>query len=312
MFGQEPVSVGNVVSRLEFCPSDSDVEFASANFCSLDFSSATVEVAMRLLSDSRLKIKSEDWLLNLVSDLISRDCKFAVLLDYIESQYLSVESTSRFTELVWSVGQSMSFCVWSSLCRRLILSVSPTIANPRIRQRSIPLDRSRPFDGVFSQLWKSCGQNPHLAGLITISAADEASFRTFDCHDLISETSKAGKCWGTANNDIDHYVQIDLKDYRLCPSGYSVKVHNSSWGRKNFVKSWRFEGSNNAVVWQAIDSHKDSTELSGNDREVSFECQTSSLFRFVRFLMIDMNSSGSRQLSLQRFEVFGELSNANQ
>jgi hypothetical protein len=308
--GQESVTVENAVLRIEFCSQDSDVEFACANFCSLDFSSISVEVAVRLLSDPRLTIESEDWLLNVVTDLISHDSKFAVLLDSIECQYLSVESISRFADLVWSSG--VNFSVWSSLCRRLIHSVSPTAANPRVRRRfgrSILLDRSRPFDGVFAELWKSCGENPHLAGLIAISAADERVDRKFECHDLISDASKAGKWWGTGLTEIDHHVMIDFKDYQIRPSGYSVKVHNSSWSGGDFVKSWRFEGSTDGTAWQALDSHTDSSELSGNDREASFACQSSSQFRFIRFLMVGLNSSGCRQFSLQRLEVFGELIN---
>jgi hypothetical protein len=305
--GQESVTVENAVLRLEFCSQDSDVEFACANFCSLDFSSISVAVAVRLLSDPRLRIESEDWLLKVVTDLISRDSKFAVLLDSIECQYLSVESISRFANLVWSSG--VNFSVWSSLCRRLIHSVSPTAPNPRVRRWSILLDRSRPFDGFFSELWKSCGENPHLAGLIAISAVDERVDRTFECHDLISDASKAGKWWATGGKEIDHYVMIDFKDYRIRPSGYSVKVHSSSWQRGLFVKSWRFEGSSDGTAWQALDSHTDSSVLSGNDREVSFACQSPSQFRFIRFLMIGRNSSGTRSLSLQRLEVFGELIN---
>jgi hypothetical protein len=146
-----------------------------------------------------------------------------------------------------------------------------------------------------------------LAGLIAISAVDERAERTFECHDLISDGSKAGKWWGTAQKAIDHYVMIDFKDYRIRPSGYSVKTHNSSWSSTGlFVKSWRFEGSTDGTAWQALDSHTNSSELSGNDREVSFACQSPSQFRFVRFLMVG-DSSGNRQFSLQRLEVFGVL-----
>jgi hypothetical protein len=169
----------------EFCPLDSDIQCATANFCLLDFSSITVEIAVRLLPDSRLKIENEDWLLNCIIGLISSDCKFAVLLDGIESQYFSVELIMRFTELVCSFGQSMNLCVWSSLCRRLIHQA----ANPHARGRLISLDGFCPLDGLFSTLWKSYGQNSHLIGLIVISAGDERTNRTFESHNLISEAS---------------------------------------------------------------------------------------------------------------------------
>jgi hypothetical protein len=161
-------------------------------------------------------------------------------------------------------------------------------------------------------MWKWCGQNPHLAGLIAISAADEGTGRQFECHDLISAASKAGKWWSTGGNQFDHSVQIDFKNYRIRPSGYSVKVHNSSWSGAHFVKSWRFEGSNDGTSWEVLDSHTNSSELSACDREVSFECQSSSQFRVVRFLMVGANSSGDRYLSLQRLELFGELTKATE
>jgi hypothetical protein len=196
--------------------------------------------------------------------------------------------------------------------RRLILSVSPSAANPRLRRQIIAVDRSRPFDGIFCSLWKSCGENPHLAGLIAISAVDERSNTTFECHDLISDASKSGKWWATEPSQIDHFVQIDFKDYRIRPSGYSVKVHNSSWSSSAFLKSWRFEGSNDGTSWAVLDSHTDSSELSENDREISFEFESSSQFRFVRFLMVGGDSLGYRRLSLQRLEVFGELTQNGQ
>jgi hypothetical protein len=104
-------------------------------------------------------------------------------------------------------------------------------------------------------------------------------------------------------------LKIDFKDHRLCPSAYSVKVHNSSWSDSHFLRSWRFEGSNDDSTWTVLDRVTDNEELRGNDREVSFEFSpTSSVaFRFVRFVMDGKNSSGSYQFSLQRFEVFGSL-----
>jgi hypothetical protein len=48
---QEPIMVGNAVIPIEFCLLDSDLEFASSNFCSLDFSAISVEVALRVLLD---------------------------------------------------------------------------------------------------------------------------------------------------------------------------------------------------------------------------------------------------------------------
>jgi hypothetical protein len=68
-------------------------------------------------------------------------------------------------------------------------------------------------------LWKSCGENPQLAGLIAISRADERPDAPFECHDLISDALKAGKWWGTSGKEIDRSVMFDLKNCQIRESG---------------------------------------------------------------------------------------------
>jgi hypothetical protein len=277
-----------------------------ANFDSLDLSalSQIPDILPLLLSDDRLRIQSEDHLLEITESILRQNSSLLFVLDFIEAQFLSVEGITRFISLISQ--ESLSSAVWSSLIRRLSLPVSPKNPNPRL-SLNYPLDRSRPFESVFHHLWQQCGGNPHSAGRIHISANDERSNCTFPCHDLISPESKSGKYWATGNSAVDHFLKIDFKDRRLRPSAYSVKVHNSSWGRSHFLKSWRFEGSNDDSTSAALDRRTDSEELCGNDREVSFEFSPASsvAFRFVRFVMDGKNSSGDHQFSMQRFEVFG-------
>jgi hypothetical protein len=73
------------------------------------------------------------------------------------------------------------------------------------------------------------------------------------------------------------------------------------------LKSWRFEGSNDDSKWELLHSQTNSTALTGNDKEASFEFSSSSTFRFLRFVMVGQNSNGHYQHSLQGLEVFGRL-----
>jgi hypothetical protein len=323
--GKDPVSIQNVGLRLSLLSTDEDVRFACENFVSLDHSSLPVNILELLLGDDRLRIESEDWLLKVVRDRISGNDSLIGLLDFIECKYLSVEAMSTFVSLISH--ESMSSSVWESICSRLQLPVSVPNLNPREHNKdlrgssqegsasnthghgdSIPLNRSRPFDGVFAHLWRQCGKNPDSAGLIAISANDERSDSKFPVRELIADSSKEGKWWGCKNSAVDHYVKIDLKDMVLTPSGYSVKTHNSSWGTGHFfVRSWRFDGSNDGSTWEVLDSHTNSEELMGNDKEVSFGISTTTRFRFLRFIMIGLDSSKTRQFSLQRLEIFGVL-----
>jgi hypothetical protein len=239
---------------------------------------------------------------------MAQNSAFLALLDYVEPQYLSVSSNSRFISHI-SI-EFLNSRLWSSICRRLLLSVSSPIANPRMKiptSTDVKLNRTQPFDGVFHHLWTKCGRNPHLAGVIEISAPTERSDRQFHCYDLISHESKSGKWWGTNDQNRTHFVLIDFKDLRICPSAYSVKVHSASWTSQSFLRSWRFEGSNNGSNWSIIDSHTDSSDLRQNDKEMSFEFSSSSSFRFLRFLKVGVDWSSWYQLSLQGLEVFGRL-----
>jgi hypothetical protein len=100
------------------------------------------------------------------------------------------------------------------------------------------MDGRRRFDGIFAYLWRGCGENPHNAGLIAICANDE--YLSYRCQGLLSE----GNTFISLITAVDHYVKIDLKDMRLAPSVYSVKMRGAPWNAASFVRSWRFEGSN--------------------------------------------------------------------
>jgi hypothetical protein len=304
--GDDPVSTSNVGLRLSLLITDRDVGFAGDYFVCLDHSSLPVTILEVLLSDKRLKISSEDWLLNVVKDRVSRDGSLIGLLDYIQCEYLSAEAMSQFLSLI-SI-ESMSSSLWSSLCRRLRLPISISNADPRFLASAIPFDRTRPFDGVFAYLSRKYGQNPAIAGVIAISANDERPVCKFPRHEILSDSRKKGTWWGTNNAAVDHYLQIDFKNLRLTPSGYSVKVHNTSWAPAgHFIRSWRFEGSNDDSKWEVLDSHTDSDLLMGNDKEASFAVSTGAEFRFLRFVQTGANSSGYYSFSLQRLETFGIL-----
>jgi hypothetical protein len=304
MVGNCPVSISDVVLRLSLLIKDSDVGFACEHFVSLDHSMLPVNILELLLSDDRLTINSEDWLLKIIEDRISNDHSLIDLLDYVECKYLSVEGMSSFISLMSN--ESMSSSVWSSLCRRLEQPVSVANVNPRTLCRSVRLNPDRPFDGVFAHLWCWCRENPHKAGLIAISANNQDS--KHKCEGLLSE----GKSFVSGNSAVDHYVKIDLKNMSLIPSGYSVKTHGNPWKGYAFVRSWRFEGSDDDSDWKVLDSHTDSDELMENDKEVSFAISTTTSFRFLRFVMTGVNSSGTHEFLLQRLEFFGLLQSTRQ
>jgi hypothetical protein len=84
----------------------------------------------RLLDDPRLQIEKKDWILCIPNNLIAQTSAFFTLLAVVEMQHLSVSSISRFISHI-SI-ELLSSRLWSSICRRLLLLVSPSIDNPRL------------------------------------------------------------------------------------------------------------------------------------------------------------------------------------
>jgi hypothetical protein len=308
LFSNEPLSLENIAFRLEQNATDSNIEYACEHFISLNHSLFSVEILRILLTDSRIIIESEDWLLEVLQSLISKDCSYENLIDTIECQYLSQSQIVEFCEILNP--NSLNCIAWESICRRLCLEVHPSISNPRLRIPrgiNIEMDSRKPFDGILFYLFGKCGRNPHHAGLITVSAPDEQTGGKFQCEDLISHESKTGKWWGTNNNNVSHYLQIDFKNLQICPSAYSIKSPNSSWSSGYFVKSWEFEGSSDGSIWQSLDRHSNCNDLCQNDVVASYHISNSPVFRYLRFRMVGQSSSNNWQFSLQQFEVFGRL-----
>jgi hypothetical protein len=282
LFSKESPSLENIALRLEMNATDSDIEYACEHLFSLDHSLFSVDILRILLTDSRLIIESEDWLLEVLKTLITKDCSYENLIDTIECQYLSQSKIVDFYELLNR--NSLSFLAWESICRRLFLEVHPSSLNRRLKipaEKKIDFDSGKPFDGILFYLFEKCGRNPHHAGRITVSAPDERRDRKFECEDLISHESKTGKWWATNGTNVPHYLQIDFKDLQICPSAYSIKSHSSTWSSGNFVISWEFEGSSDGETWQCLDRHSNCTDLCQNDRVASYHISNSRVFRYL-------------------------------
>jgi hypothetical protein len=78
-----------------------------------------------ILSDSRLVIRDEDWLFEIVHRRASADLSFFGLLEFVRFEFVSDDCMQRALELISSAFDSLTFGVWSSLQTRLGLSVTP-------------------------------------------------------------------------------------------------------------------------------------------------------------------------------------------
>jgi hypothetical protein len=307
----ESVEESNVIERLNLFPIEEDVRFLASHFSSVcnqrEMRTLEIEVLSRVLSDSELCLESEDSLFRLIESLCGEDEDYRVLIEFVEAQYLSGLCIEDYISFVNC--SEISRGTWLSICRRLSLDVSPPTGNKRVKDPTfpIPVDGSSPFRGIFHYLQDRWKQNPHLTGKVKLSANDEHGSRTFEVYDLISDVPKTGKWWGTRNTSIDHYMKCEFVDFKIRPFGYALKSHSTSWGSAHYIQSWRFEGSNDDLNWTILDTQTNTEAISGNDKEAVFKISTEESYRFFRLITGALNSSGTHQFSMQRFEIFGEI-----
>jgi hypothetical protein len=310
------VDKGNVLQRLAIVPTEEDVCFLASHFPSVCEQPAIQHLSFDLLSSvlthPELRLESEDSLFRFIESLCSKAESFRDLIEFVEAQYLSDSCIEDYLSFVDP--DRLSRGTWQSICRRLSLPVSPSAANRRLAFAPVNFtgDQSSMFRGILHRMSEECKGNPHLSGKVKVSANDERSDRTFQVHDLIYATDKTRKWWGTNGTAVDHYVKLEFASCRIRPSGYSLKAHSKSWGTNLLIRSWRFEGSNNDSEWVTLHTQKDSDAIAANDKCAFFPVSTPHAYRIFRMIMEEVNSSNTRQFSLQQIEIFGQIHPAPQ
>ena len=170
------------------------------------------------------------------------------------------------------------------------------------------------FLGSFGK--KRLWQNPHQIGQVQ-SFASSVGAGTVDLFvGRIATNSRT-------QNEPFSYYGVDLGEGRgLLPTCYTIRNRNST---THVLMNWHIEGSNDKVNWVILDrriyltGHDSDTEDEqkalkqkgaastwGIDtdvyREVGFEG-----FRFFRVIQVGKNSSGSDNLALSGFELYGKV-----
>jgi hypothetical protein len=128
-----------------------------------------------VLKDERLKIPSEDWLVDVIHDLGSN---FGFLVRYVECKFFSLNGIDKFIELIDP--NDIDGLLWSGICDRLRCSIE-YIHSPRESGTGGDWDviayNNSPWSGIFGHLRRNCGGNIHGKGVVTVmSSGDSSSF----------------------------------------------------------------------------------------------------------------------------------------
>ena len=209
--------------------------------------------------------------------------------------------------------------------------IGPQSTLPSQNYTKNSFDYSFDFDenGLFYFLGTSGGrklwQNAHLSGQVHAFAS---SIGFGSVNDLVGR-----KCVNLRTlNEPFSFFGVDLGEGRkIMPTCYTIMNRNSS---THVLMNWHFEGSNDKFNWTILDrrvymphqldgaeaeanyyideevleslSQKQGTNTWGVDQSV-FNATDDEGFRFFRIIQISANSSGSDNLALSCFELYGRI-----
>ena len=169
-------------------------------------------------------------------------------------------------------------------------------------------------------------QNPHSIGQVQ-AFASSLGFGTI--HELVGR-----KCVNLRTlNEPFSFFGVDLGEGRkILPTSYTIMNRNSN---THVLMNWHFEGSNDKLNWTILDRRvympnqldptgvdndyvdeeiiealcqKQGTNTWGIDQNVLQDLDEDG-FRFFRIIQISPNSSGSDNLALSCFELYGKIIN---
>ena len=104
---------------------------------------------------------------------------------------------------------------------------------------------------------------------------------------------------------------IDFKTAKIRPTHYTMR-HYTTWNIEA-LRSWRFEGSNDAEKWSLIKEHDDDDSLKVKDAAHTWHIEhCRDFYRYFRVYMTKKNDNNHWFLACSGFEIYGDLSTGSQ
>jgi hypothetical protein len=203
----------------------------------------------------------------------------------------------------------ISASIWSKLCARLVLPVSPLSENPRCvvqidyTAKNCPFNVNSPLEGIIDYLRNKCGGNVRDLS-VAISAS---SVRSNDASDAVANIAAGGSGnWFFSQSASGQWVCYDFRDSRVTLTHYAIQSCDGGTGPNwDNPKNWCLEGSQDGTSWTELDRRENNTELDKCSKVVSFSVSCSTKVRLIRLRQIGVNCAGSQEFVFSRLELFG-------
>ncbi|KAK8899377.1 hypothetical protein M9Y10_001692 [Tritrichomonas musculus] len=293
-----------------------EIEFISSHFFEIvethqeEMMNLPLEILERILMSDKLRLKSEDQLLNFLNNLYKNSNMYSNLYEYV--QFLNVSQKTMIEFLSIFDFNDITKQIWIMLLTRLEQTLNKPIelVSNRNRYNSIgtPIlyERNKEFDGIFNYLRKTSNGNISEELNITSSSIDRDDDSWSDQNVILFDDQNKY----FASKDLPNsWLCFDFKERRVIPKNYTIRSYIATIKYGCHPKSWVIEGSDDNEQWIAIDEQNDCPFINGNNLVYTFTILNprNKAFKYIRMRQTNKSWNEHDHLCVNSFELYGLL-----
>lgn len=265
------------------------------------------ESIRKILSDNKLKLESEDQLLDYINQLYYNNKEFSCLYEYVKFSNVSIVKMKDFLEIFDFY--YLTNDTWKSLNKRLLLDPTKAYKLPETKryQKSIKIDYnfSNQFTGLLNHI-QTKNPNSIFNEIKITSSSLYQNDEEYSPQNVIQyENSNVEFCTSSQKNS---WLCFDFIDHQIEPNYYLIRACNYK-KNSDHPKSWVVEGSNDDINWDLLDTQNNNSNLNGANFVASFSIKNpdSKKYRFLRMRQLESWRSNNDFFNINNIEFFGTL-----
>ncbi|KAK8871571.1 hypothetical protein M9Y10_007304 [Tritrichomonas musculus] len=294
---------------------DADIQFFTSHFHELkaklereiDEGQTFIDdtIIEKVISDPKLKLESEEELLEFVNKLYMKDAKYSPLYEHVEFANVGAEGMKKFIEIFDF--NDMTKSIWNSIVYRLEEPIQTDKVKARHEyvkeQCLIEIEnKENEFDGIFNYLRNNGKINDEVR--ITFSSlayGGTFGLLQYDDREQFFETDDEPNSW----------ICFEFKKHEVKPSGYIIRSYCQD--NEDHPKSWKLEASKDGQSWVTLDSQTDNDSLNGGGRVKLFPITSiehkNKPFKYLRIQQTGPTwySHSSHCLLMDSIEFYGKI-----
>ncbi|EAY05113.1 hypothetical protein TVAG_108470 [Trichomonas vaginalis G3] len=326
------LSLVNVFDVLEisnkFGNINREISYIASHLCDFEtsflisrLSDLELNLVELIFQHPKLKITSEDYILDIITNLCSINEKYLKLFEYTKPEYATTKGIHKFITLIDRIiNKTDNFpSIWS-FTRKILKQINfpikidsnetKTLANKsntiteetgnnQEKEKSSSSPLKLPNIPLLSKFLPSVNNDNYLCnilrqgkGTITVSSDEEGKAEQINSNDPDSDFY--------SKNIANSWVRASLDGY-VIPSSYTLQstITDSSM----LLKSWKLEGITAQGSHVVLDVHNNDSFDQGEIRTFDLNTQD----KFVGFILTqtDYNCDGDYELALNIFDISG-------